>query len=237
MAERPLYCIFVAGGSGTRMSRALAESGDGMDVPTVPKQFLELEGIPILQRTISVFKEAVPGLKVITVLPLQHIETWRRMCLERDFTCTQTIVAGGLTRFHSVRNALAKVPDGAIVAIHDGVRPLISGGLVRRMFDAMESERALIPVTKVVDTLRWAEACDAPAPDRSRMLAVQTPQIFRSEDIKAAYDQAYDSSFTDDASVAERAGIPVSTFEGEKTNLKITTPEDLMLASALLRCR
>ena len=224
--RRKIYGIFVAGGSGTRMG------GD------VPKQFLLLDGRPILQCTIERFLEAEPDLKVITVLPRTHFQTWKDLCATHSFHCPQTLVAGGLTRFHSVQNALAKVPDGAIVSIHDGVRPLISADLVHRMFVRMEEEgcRALLPVVPVVDTLRSTDP-GVPDPDRSRIVAVQTPQIFRSEDIKAAYTQAYDLSFTDDASVAARKGIPLTLEQGERFNLKITTPEDLVLAGAILTRR
>lgn len=224
--RRKIYGIFVAGGSGTRMG------GE------VPKQFLMLDGRPILQRTIEGFLEAEPDLKVITVLPRVHFQTWKDLCATYSFHCPQTLVAGGLTRFHSVQNALRKVPDGAIVAIHDGVRPLVSPALVRRMLDRMEEEgcRALLPVVPVVDTLRSTDPA-TPDPDRSRIVAVQTPQIFRSEDIKAAYTQAYDLSFTDDASVAARKEIPLTLEQGERFNLKITTPEDLVLAEAILTRR
>ena len=220
--RRKIYGIFVAGGSGTRMG------GE------VPKQFLLLDGKPILQWTIERFLEADPEMKIITVLPRTHFQTWKNLCATHSFDCPQTLVAGGLTRFHSVQNALRKVPDSVIVSIHDGVRPLATPTLVRRMLDRMQAgERALLPVVKVVDTLRSTEL-GLPAPDRSRTVAVQTPQMFLSEDIKAAYAQAYDLSFTDDASVAERAGIPLAFEEGERFNLKITTPEDLVLAEAVL---
>jgi len=220
--RRKIYGIFVAGGSGTRMG------GD------LPKQFLLLDGRPILQCTIERFLEAEPDMKVITVLPRAHFQTWKDLCAAYSFNCPQTLVAGGLTRFHSVQNALAKVPDGAIVSIHDGVRPLLSPGLVRRMLDRMSAGcRALLPVVPVVDTLR-STVPGTPDPDRSRVVAVQTPQIFRSEDIKAAYTQAYELSFTDDATVAARKGIPLTFEEGERFNLKITTPEDLILAEAIL---
>ena len=222
--RRKIYGIFVAGGSGTRMG------GE------VPKQFLLLDGRPILQRTIERFLEAEPELKVITVLPRAHFQTWKDLCAVHSFHCPQTLVAGGLTRFHSVQNALRKVPDGAVVSIHDGVRPLISAALVRRMLDRMESDEdcpALLPVVPVVDTLRSTDP-GVPDPDRSKTVAVQTPQIFRSEAIKAAYGQAYDLSFTDDASVAARNGIPLAFEQGERFNLKITTPEDLVLAEAIL---
>ena len=220
--RRKIYGIFVAGGSGTRMG------GD------VPKQFLLLDGRPILQCTIERFLEAEPDLKVITVLPRTHFQTWKDLCAAHSFHCPQTLVAGGLTRFHSVQNALAKVPDGAIVSIHDGVRPLLSAELIRRMLDRMAGGcRALLPVVPVVDTLR-SKVPGIPDPDRSKVVAVQTPQMFRSEDIKAAYRQAYELSFTDDASVAARNGIPLAFEEGERFNLKITTPEDLVLAEAIL---
>jgi 2-C-methyl-D-erythritol 4-phosphate cytidylyltransferase len=222
--RRKIYGIFVAGGSGTRMG------GE------VPKQFLLLDGRPILQRTIERFLEAEPELKVITVLPRAHFQTWKDLCAVHSFHCPQTLVAGGLTRFHSVQNALRKVPDGAVVSIHDGVRPLISAALVRRMLDRMASDEdcpALLPVVPVVDTLRSTDP-GVPDPDRSKTVAVQTPQIFRSEAIKAAYRQAYDLSFTDDASVAARNGIPLAFEQGERFNLKITTPEDLVLAEAIL---
>lgn len=219
-----IYGIFVAGGSGTRMG------GD------VPKQFLELEGKPILRRTIENFLEAEPGMKVITVLPRRYFRLWKDMCAQQAFDCPQTLVEGGLTRFLSVRNALAKVPDGAIVAIHDGVRPFASPSLVRRMLGMMGKSRALIPVVPVIDTLRSVDPQKA-NPDRSSTVAVQTPQIFRSEEIKKAYGQAYDPSFTDDASVAEKMGIPVDLTDGERLNVKVTTPEDLVLARAILSAR
>jgi len=220
---RNLYGIFVAAGRGTRM---------GTDTP---KQFLLLDGRPILQYTIERFLEAVPQMKVITVLPRGTFRDWKDLCAAYSFNCPQTLVAGGLTRFHSVQNALRKVPDGAFVAIHDGVRPLVSPALIARMFARMSDEgcRALLPVLPVTDTLRSTDP-DIPDPDRSRTVAVQTPQIFRSEDLKAAYSQAYDVSFTDDASVAARKGIPLTFETGERYNLKITNPEDLVLAEALL---
>ena len=224
--RRNIYGIFVAGGSGTRMG------GD------TPKQFLLLDGRPILQYTIERFLEAEPDMKVITVLPKAHFQTWKDLCAIHSFHCPQVLVAGGLTRFHSVQNALRKVPDGAIVSIHDGVRPLVSADLVRRMLERMQRGecRALLPVVPVVDTLRSTDPA-TPDPDRSKVVAVQTPQIFRSEDIKAAYTQAYDLSFTDDASVAARKEIPLAFETGERFNLKITTPEDMILAEAILTRR
>ena len=222
--SRAVYAVFVAGGSGTRMG------GD------VPKQFLDLGGIPILQRSVERFLDAAPDARVIVVLPERHLDQWQELCLQHAVSFPQTIVHGGMTRFHSVQNALGKVPDGAIVSIHDGVRPLFTPGLVRAMLDRMQlpgSPQALIPAVPVTDTLRSTDP-SLPAPDRSRLVAVQTPQMFLSEVLKRAYRQPYDTSFTDDASVAERAGARIELFPGEKYNLKITTPEDLALARLLI---
>ena len=220
--SREVYAVFVAGGSGSRMGSEL------------PKQFIELEGTPILQRTIERFLDAENKAHVITVLPERYIPLWTEMCVRRSVVFTQTVVKGGMTRFHSVQNALEKVPDGAVVAIQDGVRPLLSEKLIHSMLDRMENCEALIPVIPVVDTLRSSTPGE-PAPDRSRLVAVQTPQMFWSESIKKAYRQPYDPAFTDDASVAERAGIHVETTPGERFNLKITTPEDLILARAIIK--
>ena len=220
--DRKIYAVVVAGGSGSRMGSE------------VPKQFLRLSGRPILRRTIENLVEAVPDIGVVTVLPRRFMQDWKRMCAEESFDCMQRLVEGGLTRFLSVRNALAKVPDGAIVAIHDGVRPFASPELLRRMLSMMSGTvRALIPVVPVVDTLKSTDP-GVPDPVRSSTVAVQTPQIFLSEDIKRAYDMPYDPSFTDDASVAARFGIPVAMTEGERFNIKITTPEDLVFGEAIL---
>lgn len=227
---RKKYLVVTAGGSGTRMGSSL------------PKQFLSLEGRAVLQRTIERFLEACPDIHVVTVLPEAHIAWWRHYCQEKGFNCPQRLVKGGFTRFHSVKNALAYVPDGVIVAVHDGVRPLISAALLKEMFDRMETDHALIPVVPMVDTLTVLDTApdgslqDAgETVDRSRIFGAQTPQMFRSEDLKAAYAQGYDLSFTDDASVARRYGIPLSYIAGERFNLKLTTPEDLALAEAILR--
>jgi 2-C-methyl-D-erythritol 4-phosphate cytidylyltransferase len=202
----------------------------------VPKQFLDLGGIPILQRSVERFLDAAPDARVIVVLPERHLDQWQELCLQHAVSFPQTIVHGGMTRFHSVQNALGKVPDGAIVSIHDGVRPLFTPGLVRAMLDRMQlpgGPQALIPAVPVTDTLRSTDP-SLPAPDRSRLVAVQTPQMFLSKVLKQAYRQPYDTAFTDDASVAERAGARIELFPGEKYNLKITTPEDLALARLLI---
>ena len=226
---RKKYVIVMAAGSGTRM---------GADVP---KQFIELGGKAILRMTIETFLQACPDVSVITVLPEAHMAYWKEYCLKNNFTCPQILVKGGITRFHSVRNALEKVPEGALVAIHDGVRPLISQGLVNSMFDKAENIPALIPVVPCVDTMKVLEkqgdelvSIPGVTVDRSTLFGVQTPQIFHSEIIKAAYTQAYDTAFTDDASVLEKYGKNPSYVAGERFNIKITTQDDLLLARAIL---
>lgn len=231
--KRNTYVIIMAAGRGTRMGA------------NMPKQFLRIDGKAILQITIEKFLKALDGVKIITVLPHEWIDEWKKYCLTNNFTAPQIIVQGGITRFHSVRNALARVPDGAVVAIHDGVRPMISTAMISRMFDEIISSEGaihgLIPVIASTDTLRMIRkdgdgalvSLSEPTPDRSQVWRVQTPQIFLSEDIKSSYQMPYEVSFTDDASVADRKGIPLSFTEGERYNFKITTQEDLAAARAM----
>ena len=229
--------VIMAAGSGTRM---------GADKP---KQFLELGGKAILQRTVEAFLEACPDITVVTVLPDEHIGWWKDYCYANNFICPQILVKGGITRFHSVRNALKKVPEGALVAIHDGVRPLVTPQLVNALFEAAENSCGVIPVVPCIDTMKvlqkktWDDgsetysAIKGECADRSLLYGSQTPQVFQSEVLKAAYCQAYDTSFTDDASVVEKYGKSLSYMLGERLNMKITTKEDLILAEAVLKVR
>ena len=210
----------------------------------IPKQFLELDGKPILRLTMERFVEAIPDINVITVLPQSHMEWWRMYCARVGFNCPQKLVEGGFTRFHSVKNALAHIPDGALVAVHDAVRPLVSAAKIRELFAAAESSPAVIPVIPCTDTLKVLEeradgALQVAAKniDRSIVWGAQTPQVFHSEVLRRAYDSGFDTMFTDDASVVSKAGVPVLCMVGEKTNIKITTPEDLTLAAAILQLR
>ena len=227
--DRKKYVIVMAAGSGTRMGCEL------------PKQFIELAGKAILQRTIEVFLKAAPGIKVVTVLPEAHIEYWKNYCLDHNFICPQVIVKGGITRFHSVKNALSRIPDGAIVAVHDGVRPLVTPGFVSQMFDKAKEREALIPVIPCIDTMKVLHSkgeelvtAQGQSVDRSVLFGAQTPQIFHSEVLKQAYDQAYDTAFTDDASVVDKYGKNLSYLIGERFNIKITTKDDIILANAIL---
>jgi 2-C-methyl-D-erythritol 4-phosphate cytidylyltransferase len=211
----------------------------------MPKQFLDMDGKAVLQRTIEVFLEACPGISVVTVLPEDFIDYWKEYCLKHNFICPQILVKGGITRFHSVRNALARIPDGAIAAVHDGVRPLITPAKVRELFEFAEDKVGVVPVIPCVDTMKvlrpselkdvW-EAAGEEA-DRSVLFGAQTPQVFQSEVLKAAYAQAYDPAFTDDASVVTRYGKSLSYVMGERLNIKITTPEDLIMAKAIVALR
>jgi 2-C-methyl-D-erythritol 4-phosphate cytidylyltransferase len=230
---RRKYAIIMAAGSGTRMG---AE---------VPKQFLELDGKAILHRTVEIFLNACPGISIITVLPESHMDYWRQYCLERNFICPQVLVKGGITRFHSVRNALEKVPEGAVVAVHDAVRPLVSESFVKDMFERAETIPSLIPVLPCVDTMKVLDkkkirgeevlvTMEGQTVDRSVLYAALTPQIFHSEVLKEAYGQAFDTSFTDDASVVLKNGKKLSYLIGERFNIKITTQDDLVLAKAIL---
>ncbi len=226
--DRKKYLVVTAGGSGTRMGSSL------------PKQFLELEGIPILRRTLDLFRSAIPEVHVITVLPEAHMDYWRQYCRQENYTCPQRLVRGGFTRFHSVKNALVYVPEDAVVAVHDAVRPLVSREKVRELFSLAQEHPAVVPVLPVTDTLKVLEKRDGvllstgEQVDRSRLWGAQTPQIFHAGPLKVAYAQQYSPLFTDDASVAEAYGIPLTFVEGERYNLKITTPEDLALARAIL---
>ena len=222
----------MAAGRGTRMGGSL------------PKQFMEMNGKAILHHTVEKFESALPDVKMVIVLPSNCIGIWKDYCILHNLDLPQTIVEGGFTRFHSVKNALAQIPDHAIVAVHDGVRPLVSVGLIRKMFAEADASEAsgLIPVLPMVDTLKALEkdsegvlhTIPDKVVDRSRVYAAQTPQIFKSEIIKKAYDVPYRESFTDDASVVENYGGKLEFCEGERFNIKITRPEDLKLAKTLM---
>lgn len=230
--SREKYVVIMAAGSGSRMGAEL------------PKQFLELDGKAILHKTIELFRDAVPGVRVITVLPEAYIDYWKDYCIRRNFTCPQVLVKGGITRFHSVKNALERVPDGALVAVHDGVRPLVTENFLREIFAAAEDVNGLIPVLPCIDTMKVLKpenevlkSVSGVEADRSVLYGAQTPQIFRSELLKQAYQQPFSPAFTDDASVMEKNGKSLSYVIGERLNIKITTQEDLILARAIYSLR
>lgn len=213
--------IIVAGGQGLRMGTA------------VPKQFLPLAGKPVLMHTIERFLAADPQLCIILALPTAEQPRWQALCCEHHFAPEQLhVVSGGETRFHSVRNALEAVPQEAeLIAVHDGVRPLVPETLIKECFSQAAVKGAVIPVTPVVETLRHVSEGVVP---RSDYRLVQTPQTFRADILRHAYQQPYREAFTDDASVVEAAGYEVSLIDGSRRNIKLTTPDDLALAESLL---
>lgn len=218
--------IIVAGGSGTRFGAQL------------PKQFLELGGKPILMRTIEAFWVNREGdIDLIVTLPADQFALWQELCERYAFAVPHRVVAGGETRWHSVKNALNTIidTDGIdVIAVHDGVRPMVITDLIDRIFDAARHDGAAIPVVMLNDSVRQVTGDISHALDRSSLRAVQTPQAFDARLLLDAYSQPYQPTFTDDASVVERAGHNVSLVEGDPRNLKITRPMDLALAEYLL---
>ena len=217
--------IIVAGGSGSRAGGAR------------PKQFRFLDGMPVLARTINTFAAALPGAEIVAVLPEQHIGFWKNLSARFD-VAEHKIAAGGAERFHSVRNGLAALTsDPGLIAVQDGVRPLGSVAMIRRVAEAAAKHGAAIPVVEPVDSFRETDGAASQIIDRRRLRIVQTPQVFRAELLRRAYETEYRPEFTDDASVVELSGEAVFLCEGERANLKITTPEDPVIAEALLADR
>lgn len=217
------YVLIVAGGKGLRM---------GTDIP---KQFLPVGGKPVLMRTLEAFYAYSRDIQIILVLPPEQQGYWQELCAEHRFTIPHRIADGGETRFHSVRNGLALVDGPGLVAVHDGVRPFVSQEVIARCFALAAAELAVVPVVKVVETVRrLTDVGGSQTVDRDAYRLVQTPQVFDAEVLKQAYDMPYTPAFTDDASVVEAWGVPVTLTEGNRENIKITTPFDLKVAAALL---
>lgn len=219
------YVVIVAGGKGLRMG------GD------VPKQFLLLGGKPVLMRTIERFHAFDAQLQIILVLPPNQQGYWHELCLAHHFKLPYLLADGGATRFESVRNGLALIPNDAqgVVAVHDGVRPMVSVKVIERCFAMACKAQAVIPVTPVVETLRQIMPDGASQTvNRDAYRLVQTPQTFDLQLLKQAYQQPYSTAFTDDASVVEALGMQITMVEGNKENIKITTPFDLDVCERLL---
>lgn len=218
------YAVIVAGGKGLRMGAS------------IPKQFLPVNGLPILMLTIKRFREYDGSLRIILVLPKEQHEYWNELCKNYHFTDAYAVVEGGETRFHSVRNGLAAIPDDAegVVGIHDGVRPFPSVEVIRACYETARTAKAVIPVVPVVETVRHImPGGKTETVDRADYRLVQTPQTFDIQMLKQAYAQPYRDCFTDDASVVESAGHEVTLIEGNRENIKITTPFDLRIARIL----
>ncbi len=216
------YVIIVAGGSGKRMG------GE------VPKQFMLVAGRPILMHTVEAFTRTSSDFKFILVLPEEHFSTWNTLCNEYKFSVPMQMVAGGKERFFSVKNALAHVPNGALVAVHDGVRPFVSKDTIIEAFEVAEKNGSAVPVIDEVDSLRRVSDGASQAVNRAEYKRVQTPQVFQSTILKKAYNQEFSSFFTDDASVVESISEKITLTSGNVENIKLTTPHELLLAEALV---
>lgn len=214
--------IIVAGGSGKRMGSA------------IPKQFMLVKGKPLLCWTIEAFHAFDPAMPIIVVLPEAQITIWKALCIGCGFLIEHQVVAGGEERFHSTRNGLAALTGDGVVAVHDGVRPLVSKELIARCFATAEAHGTAIPVVPVTSSIRQVQGDGSKAMDRSALRAVQTPQCFRIGLLRQAFEAPYDAAFTDEATLVERAGTMIHLVPGEENNVKVTTPLDLRIVSALL---
>jgi 2-C-methyl-D-erythritol 4-phosphate cytidylyltransferase len=211
--------ILVAGGTGTRMESH------------VPKQFLELNGQPILQRTLEKFHAFDPNMFIVVVMHSHYINYWKDLCRTLNLTIPHEVVTGGEERFHSVKNGLAVVPsDVAVVGVHDAVRPLVSDQTLQHCYGAAREKGNAVPVVPLSDSIREISQGKSKHVNRANYQLVQTPQCFSRSLLLEAYRQTYTPSFTDDASVVEAAGHAIHLVQGNMENIKITTPTDLLFA-------
>jgi len=224
------FAIIVAGGSGQRMGGEM------------PKQFMPINGKPILFYTLSVFQKAIPDINLILVLPKNEIDTWHKLCESYQMVYSVQIVEGGLTRFQSVDNGLKMIPndDGIIVGVHDGVRPLASATLIQKCYSEANLDAGIVPVTKLKESI--INANNLQMADRENLRNAQTPQVFPAKKLKDAYEfckilDPLGTEFTDDSSVFSKSGYKLKSVEGEYRNIKITTSEDIIVANALLGVR
>jgi 2-C-methyl-D-erythritol 4-phosphate cytidylyltransferase len=216
--------IIVAGGRGKRMKS------------DIPKQFLPIFGFPILMHTIKKFYRYDSSIKIIIVLPKTQIKTWKKLCRDYKFKHGHDIVKGGITRFHSVKNGISKIRGKDwIVAVHDGVRPLVSLETIKRCFKKAASSGNAVPAIEIPESMRIIEKGRNSQADRGRYRLIQTPQIFQLKLLQEAFKQDYKTEFTDDASVVESMGHKINLVEGNKENIKITTPSDLLVAESYLK--
>jgi 2-C-methyl-D-erythritol 4-phosphate cytidylyltransferase len=217
------YAIIVAGGSGSRMQSAL------------PKQFLLLNGLPVLMHTIKAFEQTSVKPDIILVLPAGYHDYWGELCHTYNFTTPHLLVAGGQTRFHSVKNGLDQIlQDDALIAVHDAVRPLTSGHIIETSYQHAWQYGNAVTAVKSRDSVRQLVNHTSVSLIRNQIYLIQTPQTFKAGLLKKAYEQPYSEKFTDDASVVEQQGIEIQLTEGDYQNIKITFPEDIAIAELLL---
>ncbi len=216
------FVIIAAGGIGARMKSH------------IPKQYLMVNDVPIIIHTINKFQFAVPGIKIIVVLPSDRMENWEDFCRQHKFVFNHQICAGGDTRFHSIKKGLDLIQGHALVAIHDAVRPLVTINLIQEIFKYAEAHGNAVPAIKMDQSIRILEHGESKAVDRKNYRIIQTPQCFHSDILKKAYEQNYDESFTDDAIVVEKTGVKIHLIEGEINNIKITTQQDMLIAETMI---
>ena len=216
------YVIIVAGGSGKRMNS------------DIPKQFLEINHIPVLMHTINCFLNADNSYQIRIVLPQEEIDRWTGICHKKGYQISGQLIPGGETRFHSVKNGIDGIESDSLVAIHDGVRPLVSEEVIKRCFSLANTYEAVIPVWDIRESLRKIEGLSNKHVDRAMFKIIQTPQVFQGNVILKAYQQNYSPRFTDDASVVESIGYSIHLTEGNRENIKITDAFDLKIATYLL---
>jgi 2-C-methyl-D-erythritol 4-phosphate cytidylyltransferase len=217
------YAIIVAGGSGSRMQSAL------------PKQFMALCGKPVLMHTLSVFYSSPLSPQIILVLHAGYHELWAALCAKHNFTIPHTLIAGGETRFHSVKNAIDLITDkDVLIAVHDAVRPMVTANIINRAYQCAADNGTAVTAVKSRDSVRQVTDDVSFSVNRDSIYLVQTPQTFQSGLLKRAYQQPYTNNFTDDASVVEQSGVKITLVEGSYSNIKITFAEDIIIAEALL---
>lgn len=215
--------IIVAGGVGKRMQSI------------IPKQFLKIGDKPILTHTLKQFYNYNKHIEIILVLPEKEIMQWKKICQDYNFNIPHHIVPGGDTRFHSVKNGLKYIHEPCLVAVHDGVRPLVSTGTIDRTFQEAAQKGSAIPYQDIESSIRYTNGKNSKALNRKHYKIIQTPQVFNSEILQKAYQQSFEQAFTDDASVVENSGIQVNLVAGNPENIKITTEQDLQIAEVLLK--
>ncbi|MGB0402513.1 MAG: 2-C-methyl-D-erythritol 4-phosphate cytidylyltransferase [Salibacteraceae bacterium] len=214
--------IVVAGGKGSRMNSE------------TPKQFLTLANVPVIVHTINRFISFDPLIKIVLVLPEEHVHVWEEISIEYKISHIVDVVVGGETRYQSVQNGMKVIESTDVVGVHDGVRPLVSNETIERCFQIAYESGNAIPSLPVEETLRKTNGEDSNWVNRDEYRTIQTPQCFRYKVLKNAYNQPFEASFTDDASVVENLGVSIKLVDGNRENLKITRPEDLLLAELLI---
>jgi len=217
------YVVLVAGGKGKRMGNEQ------------PKQFLEIGGLPLLMHTFRSFSFLTDAVEFILVLHADYFDQWKELCKIHDFNIPHQIAEAGPKRFHSVKSGLKLVPRNCLVAIHDGVRPFVSGQVIEACFTMAERKGNAVPVLAVGESVRELSGTLNKSTDRNKLRLVQTPQVFHASEIQQAYQQPYNESFTDDATVLERIGKQIFLVEGNSENIKITEPNDLIFAKAMIK--